>query len=352
MLQCSPENSLASAEDYAKCRAAIRAGSRSFFAASLLLPAAVRRPAYGLYAFCRLSDDAIDIGDGSIAAIQHLRDRLARAYDGHPLPLSTDRAMADLVKRFAIPRAIPEALLEGLEWDSQNRRYETLDDLFDYAARVAGTVGVMMTLIMGVRTTAALARACDLGVAMQLTNIARDVGEDARAGRLYLPLRWLREAGLDPESLLAVPAASPRLQGVVSKLLREADLLYARARQGIGHLPLGCRAAILTAALLYADIGRETERLSLEAFENRAHISGGRKGQLLARGLVGAPWLKAGPPGAALAAVEFLIDAVTVSPSTPSMPSGVRAAPWDILPQILRVLAIFERLERVDQFGD
>ncbi len=100
-----------------------------------------------------------------------------------------------------MPRELPEALLEGFEWDLVGRRYETLEELQAYAARVAGSVGAMMAVLMGARSAAVLARACDLGVAMQLTNIARDVGEDARQGRLYLPLAWLREAGIDPERL-------------------------------------------------------------------------------------------------------------------------------------------------------
>ena len=252
----SPNADFADAKDYAACRAAIRQGSRTFFAASLLLPARVRQPAYGLYAFCRLSDDAIDLDGGSPFALDRLRDRLARAYEGRPLPVAADRAMADVVRRFAIPRALPEALFDGLAWDAQGRRYEDLIDLQDYAARVAGAVGAMMTLMMGVRTPEALARACDLGVAMQLTNIARDVGEDARAGRLYLPLRWLREAGIDAEAFLANPVLSPQLQGVIARLLTEADALYDRARGGIALLPIACRPAILTAARLYAEIGR------------------------------------------------------------------------------------------------
>ena len=257
----SPDAALAAQDDHAACRDAIRQGSRSFYAASFILPSRVRAPAYGLYAFCRLSDDAVDVEGGSFTALERLRERLARAYEGRPHPVAADRAMADLVRRYAIPRAVPEALLDGLAWDAEGRRYETLDELFDYAARVAGTVGVMMTLMMGVRAPQTLARACDLGIAMQLTNIARDVGEDARAGRLYLPLCWLREAGVDPEAFLARPGATPALKGVVARLLREADALYTRARRGIAQLPLSCRPAILAAALLYAEIGRELTSL-------------------------------------------------------------------------------------------
>jgi phytoene synthase len=341
----SSQNNFAEADDYAECRAAIRQGSRTFFGASLILPAAVREPAYGLYAFCRLSDDAIDLGGGSVMALKRLQDRLERVYDGRPLPVAADRAMADLVRRFAIPRAVPEALLEGLAWDTQERRYDDLSDLLNYAARVAGTVGVMMTLIMGVRTQDALARACDLGVAMQLSNIARDVGEDARAGRLYLPLRWLREAGLDPEQFLANPVMSEALKGVIARLLNEADKLYDRSKRGIVCLPSSCRPAILSAAILYAEIGRKLENLSYDSIGYRARVSGPRKAQLLAHALFMAPHLREHASMPPLDAVLFLIDAVAASP-VPALSVQAPSAPRHFKPQFLRVLAIFERLER------
>ncbi|ULO25334.1 phytoene/squalene synthase family protein [Methylocystis sp. SB2] len=344
----SPDVAFAARDDHAACREAIRQGSRSFFAASLILPSRVRAPAYGLYAFCRLSDDAVDVEGGSFSALERLRERLAGAYEGRPNPVAADRAMADLVRRYAIPRAVPEALLEGLAWDAEGRRYETLDELFDYAARVAGTVGVMMTLLMGVREPQTLARACDLGIAMQLTNIARDVGEDARAGRLYLPRCWLREAGVDPEGLLARPGATPALKSVVARLLREADVLYTRARRGIAQLPLPCRPAILAAALLYAEIGRELEgRYALDSITQRARVGGARKLALVARAGFASPWLSGGAPLPPLDAAMFLIEAIARHPGRP-----LREADDGALPQFLRVLEIFERLERAERYGD
>jgi phytoene synthase len=344
----SPDIRFANLEDQAECRKAIKVGSHSFYAASLLLPAAIRKPAYGLYAFCRLSDDAIDLNHGSLLALERLRERLSRAYEGRPLPLAADRAMADLVGQFAIPRSVPEALFEGLEWDAQDRRYETLEDLFDYAARVAGTVGVMMTLIMGVRRPEALARACDLGVAMQLTNIARDVGEDAREGRLYLPLQWLREEGIDPKRFLDNPVLSAPLQKVIARLLGEAETLYERAKGGIAHLPLSCQPAILTAGLLYAEIGREIESLYFDSMNFRAHVSTGRKMQLLAKAVALTPWLKKDWSVMTLDAVRFLIEAVE---SEPVRVSTQKSELLSFKPQFLRVLEIFERLERADQFA-
>ena len=177
-----------------------------------------------------------------------------------------------MVESFAIPRALPEALLEGIEWDSQGRRYEDLPALCAYAARVAGTVGAMMAILMGVRRPEDIARACDLGVAMQLTNIARDVGEDARAGRVYLPLTWLREAGIEPDDWLAKPHFNEALGSVVQRLLDAADALYARADSGIGRLPLACRPSIQAARQLYAEIGREVERAGLDSVSRRAVV--------------------------------------------------------------------------------
>jgi phytoene synthase len=315
-----------------------------------MLPARTREPAYGLYAFCRLSDDAIDLNGGSIDALERLRRRLANIYEGRPEAAAADRAMADLVGRFSIPRALPEALLEGLAWDAGGRSYESLDTLLDYAARVAGAVGVMMTLIMGVREPDVLARACDLGVAMQLTNIARDVGEDARAGRLYLPRAWLREAGLDPEEFLRRPAISAPLKSVIARTLEVAEAFYEQALPGIAGLPLACRPAVLSAAFLYAEIGSEIRRLALDSVARRARVSCARKVVLVGSALLSAPVVRRGPSVPPLGAVAFLVRAVP-SAAPPAQPPPNRAAIWDIKAQLLSVLDMFERLERAQQLG-
>ena len=220
------------AQDIVACRALLQENSRTFFAASLLLPKAVREPSLALYAFCRVADDAVDLQADKHGAVADLTDRLARLYDGQPGAASADRAFADVATRFAIPREIPQALIEGFAWDAEFRRYETLNDLYGYAARVAGTVGVMMALLMGARSASALARACDLGVAMQLSNIARDVGEDAGEKRLFLPLEWLRAEGIDPEVWLETPLFTPALGRVVQRL--PVDHHIARGKL-VGH---------------------------------------------------------------------------------------------------------------------
>ena len=327
-------------DDLAACRAMLRGGSRTFFAASLLLPARVHRPATAIYAFCRVADDAIDdpTGGGGPAALARLRDRLDLAYAGRPLPLPADRALADVVARHRVPRALLDALLEGFEWDAAGRRYETLPELHAYAARVAGAVGAIMAVLMGARAHAVVARACDLGIAMQLSNIARDVGEDARAGRLYLPLSWMREAGLDPSAWLARPTFSPALAGVVRRLLLSADALYHRADAGIARLPLSCRPGIGAARRLYAEIGHQVARNGFDSVTRRARVAPARKAALLARSLA-AVGPAAAFPAPPLEAARFLVDAVAAAPAWP-------ASRWGLDDRVVWLLDLFQRLEQ------
>jgi phytoene synthase len=388
--------------DLAACQELLVDGSRSFLAASRILPREVARAACALYAFCRLADDSVDgvcgghgaggdlrgeargnamagaTGDArgeapgnatvgargdaggrrageagaaagsdasagragrSAAALAQLHERLDRIYAGTPRACAADRAFAAVVARYRMPRAWPQALLEGFAWDAQGRQYEDLAQVRDYAARVAGSVGAMMARVMGVQARAAVARACELGVAMQLTNIARDVGEDARLGRLYLPRAWMREAGLDPDAWLARPAYSSALGGVIDRLLEEARRCYEGGVSGIGHLPAGCRPGISAAALLYADIGRSVRVRGCDSVSARAVVRPARKAQLMAWAALAslAPRARAyaPPPGE----IEFLLDA-----------AGLPDTAHEAAPASLHsVLALFERLERRDR---
>jgi 15-cis-phytoene synthase len=356
----SPDSILASSADHAACRALIRAGSKSFFAASLLLPSAVREPALALYAFCRLADDAVDNPDTrttelTIDPLSRLRERLALAYAGRPLATPADRAFADVITRYAIPKALPEALLEGFEWDTQGKRYEDGPQLNAYAARVAGSVGAMMACLMDVRDPRTVARACDLGVAMQLTNIARDVGEDARAGRLYLPLNWLRDAGVDPDIWTTRPVFTPAIGKVIARLLEAADALYLRGASGISRLPRNCRRGIQAARFLYAEIGHELQRNGLDSVSRRTVVPLTRKAAVLARAVV---VRTLAVPEAGIEADEwvpleqtrFLVDAVIAGASPVN--SGGRAQPVRGLDQRVEWLVnLFERLERRDRLS-
>lgn len=352
------DRALVSPADLAACRALLRDGSRSFLLASRLLPQGVRDDAVALYAFCRVADDAIDhAGAGnSLAALDWLRERLALAYAGRPMAIAADRALADLVVRRGIPMALPAALLEGFAWDAEGRRHQELSDVVAYAVRVAGSVGAMMALLMDRREPESVARACDLGVAMQLSNIARDVGEDARAGRLYLPLSWLREAGIDPDAWLARPLFNDALASVVRRLLEVAEALYWRADGGIASLPLACRPGIQAARLLYAGIGHEVARHGFDSVADRAVVPIGRKLALLARGLAAAAApLRAAPlpaaGGAPLPEAAFLVAAVSETNSVGSHPHAAFVARSSPPRRVAWLIELFTQLERRDQLG-
>ncbi|MEM1401540.1 MAG: phytoene/squalene synthase family protein, partial [Pseudomonadota bacterium] len=316
--------------------------------ASLVLPKRVRAPANALYAFCRVSDDAVDGPDAKADAVDRLRDRLDRAYRGQPLQRPVDRAFTEMVTQTGMPRALPEALLDGLSWDADGRRFETISDVRAYSARVAATVGAMMTVIMGVRDPDTLARACDLGVAMQLTNIARDVGEDASNGRIYLPLAWLREAGIDIDEFLARPMFDDRVAHLVSRLLGEAETLYQRSLGGIGKLPADCRPAIHAARLIYRDIGRVIQSNGHDSITVRAVVSSGRKISLLSRALALSATERCDVEGPALSEVAFIVDAVRNDPAQKVRRKKHVGSP---IGGMLELLATVERRERLASSG-
>ncbi len=264
-------------KDMAYCEEAIRHGSLSFHTASKALPKDVRNPALALYAFCRLADDEVDLKADKLPALEVLQERMDAAYSGNPFHTPVDRAFATMVEATNMPKALPQALLEGLKWDAEGRRYDTLSGVISYSARVAAAVGVMMCVLMGVRDRNALARACDLGIAMQLTNIARDVGEDALEERLYLPQEWLNEAGIDEEDFLSNPKPTKAIRQMVRRLVVESDRLYLRSEAGITRLPLRCRPGIFAARFIYAGITDVIRHQSYQTITTRACTSKGQK---------------------------------------------------------------------------
>lgn len=290
-------------------------GSKSFTAASKLLPARIRGASTAVYAFCRIADDAVDEaddGDGD-GALEVLYDRLDRIYDGRPINHLVDRAFHDTITSHQLPKAIPLALFEGFEWDNNGKKYITLEDTMDYCARVASSVGVMMTLLFGERRPDVLARACDLGLAMQLTNICRDVGEDAEKGRIYLPREWLESAGIDPEALLARPTFTPALGEVVKALLEVAENHYRLADIGISRLPKDSRLSVRAARLIYADIGRVICKNGYDSISVRAYTGKWRKLWLCLKALGARFWSERENDAPAHPRVQFLVDAVAES---------------------------------------
>ena len=305
-------------KDLESCRDLIKTGSYSFYAASRLLPARVRDPAIVLYSFCRLADDSIDNSTSKQKAYRKLSRRLDLVYKGKPIDTPFDRAFSGMVDKFELPKALPKALLEGMKWDAEGRQYRNISDLKSYSARVASAVGVMMCVIMGARNKHVLARACDLGVAMQLTNIARDIGEDAKEGRLYIPLDWFSEMQITQSEFFEGAYASFPLASITERLLKEADFLYKRATHGLAGLPIFCRPGIFSALHIYSRIGKHIAKANYDSVNKRAVTSKSEKLSLLMYSLAESASVTIFPnhpsiKAPALDEVKFLVEAASLN---------------------------------------
>lgn len=332
----------ASASDYAQCRETLRRGSKSFFGASTLLPKRLHDPAAAIYAFCRIADDCVDLHGEPRAALANLRVSLDRLYRGAPMETEVERAFADTVAQWAIPRELPEALFEGFEWDLDGRHYDSTEELLDYCVRVAGTVGLMMAVLMGVRDHENLSRACDLGIAMQLTNIARDIGEDARRGRLYIPLNWMNEEGVDVDQFLSEPLFDAKIAKLAARLLALADHFYAQADGAIASLPRDCRPGIFAARYIYSEIGRQIERHKLDSINQRAYVANPRKALSLARALIASIAGVKIMPTIHRARIDGLVAATAKAPQHQFLTHRQESGP-------ARIIGIFEKLSARDR---
>jgi 15-cis-phytoene synthase len=279
-------------------RQLIEKGSKSFAGAARLFDADTRASAYMLYAWCRHCDDEIDgqelgfnLANAPVTSPEQrlagISKRTVAAINNTPCPGADQlvfAALARVVTKHQIPARHPLELIDGFRMDVANRHYETLDDTLSYCYHVAGVVGVMMTMIMGVRERETLNRASDLGIAFQLTNIARDVIPDAIAGRVYLPAQWLADAGV-PVGEVARPEHRQAVFHVVERLLDEADRYYRSARYGLPQLPLRAAWAIAAARRIYRKIGFVVRRRGAHAWDERAHVS--RRGKMTQAALGG-----------------------------------------------------------------
>lgn len=267
---------------------AIRVGSQSFAAAARLFSPPVREGAVMLYAWCRHCDDVVDgqvLGHGQragqrddgAARLAELREQTRQACAGQPGHDPVFQGIAEVVRRHGIRPVYLEQHLDGFAMDVAEHRYTTLGDTLDYCWRVAGVVGVMMAQIMGRSEPAVLDRACDLGMAFQLTNIARDVVEDAAIGRIYLPAEWLAAEGLPADATLAEPRYREALARVAQRLVDTAEPYYDSAAAGLPALPLRSAWSIATARSVYRAIGRKVQERGAAAWDRRASTTGTEK---------------------------------------------------------------------------
>jgi phytoene synthase len=270
----------------AHAQASIARGSKSFAAASRLFDRPMRERVWLLYAWCRACDDMIDGQDhggmltagadaATLARITALTDT---ALDGRSTGMAAFDCLGVVARECALPRRYLDDVIAGFALDADHWRPDTIGDLLTYCYHVAGAVGCLMAIVMGVapEDDAVLDRACDLGLAFQLANVARDVVEDAAGGRCYLPAHWLAEMNLW-DADLTDPATHPRLAILTARLAALAGRYEASARSGTAALPFRAAWAVLAAADIYGGIARKVAADSAAALERRVMTSAPEK---------------------------------------------------------------------------
>lgn len=258
---------------YNYCAQITRQNSQTFYLASLLLPRDKRRAVQALYAFCRSTDDLVDETRDLTDVEAVFANWRARLNSPHPAahdPVAL--AWADAQTRCRIPRGYAEQLINGVARDLVQKRYRSFGDLTEYCYGAASTVGLMSMHIVGFDNPDAVRFAVKLGVALQLTNILRDVGEDWRMGRLYLPLDELSAFGIS-ESDIAAGRVDDRWRDFMRFQIDRVHHLYDEARPGIAYLQADGRFAIAAAADLYRAILDDIEVQDYDIFRYRAHLS-------------------------------------------------------------------------------
>ncbi len=263
------------------CRDVIYRNSQSFFLSSLLLPPDVRACAWAIYGFCRNADDLIDSPPKPDRAfLQHsllrLHRRLDEVYSGQPQTL-LDSAFASFVHRYALPRSIPDCLLDGFATDVNGVEFADERQLIEYSFKVASTVGLMIVHAMepevGTNRKFVLTKACDLGIAMQLTNIARDMGTDLKNGRVYFPHSWIERYGFEAYvNDGGNPAFSKTESMIARELITLSDRHYASALEGIELLAPRCRPAISAALSVYSAINGKIKANNYDSISRRAVV--------------------------------------------------------------------------------
>ncbi|MCB2064804.1 MAG: phytoene/squalene synthase family protein [Novosphingobium sp.] len=279
----------------AHARQSIARGSKSFAAASRLFDQTTRERVWLLYAWCRACDDLADaqdhggdLGDqeGARERVAKIRDLTARALSGEATGDPAFDALGQLMREVPITHAMADDVIAGFDLDASGFQPRCEADTLRYCYHVAGAVGVMMAAVMGIPADDedTLDRACDLGMAFQLANIARDISEDDAAGRCYLPVEWLAEADIPPGEVTK-PHYRDALVPLVARLCDLAQGYEKSARIGAARLPFRQRWAILSAAGIYGAIAHEVKARGAHAWDHRVYTSRTAKLGYVARAL-------------------------------------------------------------------
>jgi len=283
---------------YKYCESVTKKHAKSFYFAAKFLPKHKQRPIYALYALCRSVDDEVDEAEvwserEAIEAVERWKFKLEKVYKKELRNAETSTfevqnpkienqsndnqdlvlfAWRDLLRKYKIPRHLPLELMRGVLQDTHIKRYETFDELYVYCYRVASTVGLMSSEIFGYQKPETLDYAEALGIAMQLTNILRDIKEDALMGRIYLPLQDLRKFNLSEEQIFAGKINADFIEMIKFQIQR-ARHYYAESYKGIALLERDTRFTVLLALRIYSRILDQIERQNYDVFRKRAHTS-------------------------------------------------------------------------------
>lgn len=278
-------------EAYKLCRRITREHAKTFYLSTRFLPNHKQRSIFAIYGLCRyvddLVDEAVDCADQSKLEVTTLQEKLEyfeqqlhHAYQSgsskHPILM----AFADTLTRFEIPKEYPLLLMKGVSQDLTIDRIETFQEMYDYSYKVASVVGLMTSEVFGYDSADALPHAVDLGIAMQLTNILRDVGEDLTKGRIYLPADELRRFDVSEESLFA-HERTPEFVKLMQFQIERARSYYGSAKKGIAMLTPDSRLPVCLALENYSRILDKIEQNEYDVFSHRAHLTLTQKLEIL-----------------------------------------------------------------------
>lgn len=273
---------------YKYCETVTKKNAKSFYFAAKFLPKHKQKAVYPIYAFCRHIDDEIDeIGDGdkekAVETVNKWKSQLESLYIGNKKSAFSSQhsklvftAWQDLLENYKIPKNLPIELIQGVLMDTEIKRFETFDDLYVYCYRVASTVGLMSSEILGYSNKKALQFAEAMGIGMQLTNILRDVKEDALMNRIYLPLEDLKKFGVSEKQVFENKFDS-NFRDLMKFQIKRARDFYQKGEQGISLLEKDSRFTVLLASRIYAKILDEIEKQNYDVFIKRAHTTKAQK---------------------------------------------------------------------------
>lgn len=284
MSERDQENTKEIDDAYAYCESVTKTHAKSFYFAAKFLPKNKQKAVYPIYAFCRHVDDEIDeIGEDdeqkAIETVNNWKIQLENLYRENENPKPETRnlklvftAWKDLLKTYKIPQNLPLELIRGVLMDTNIKRYETFDELYIYCYRVASTVGLMSSEILGYTDEIALEYAEAMGIGMQLTNILRDVKEDASINRIYLPQEDLKKFGVS-ETQIFENRFDENFKRLIKFQIERARRFYKKGEKGISLLEKDSRFTVLLASRIYAKILDEIEKQNYDVFSKRAHTT-------------------------------------------------------------------------------